>query len=360
MTARALLKTGVSPPLAWSGGARLLGHVSGKRRLPLVLGYHRVVADYDYARHYGIHSSLVSTRTLVRQLEWIARRYEICPLEELDERENSRRKNKPLVAITFDDGYADVYHNAFPVLVKKGMPFTVFASTDYIGGRELFPHDELYLRLHSLLSEYEGATTRLGEMLHSTACWREIEPVFSVTSTEPFRLTRAMLGAFRQEHIKTILEILRVNTELPESVAEQSYAMSWNMLTEMQRAGVLIGCHSKSHAILTNEDAGTVVEEVKTAREILESRLGVPVRHFAYPDGAFNDAVVSAVDEAGYSCAYTVCFHRSRVAPHLTIPRRMLWERSNVNVMGDFSGSIMTCLVNGVFDSNAACARGHQ
>lgn len=359
MTARALLKTSLSAPLAWSGGASLVGRASGKCQLPLVLGYHRVVENYTYSSSYANPGLLISVKTLVRQLEWISRRYEICALDDLDTRSRSRR-SKQVAAITFDDGYADVYRYAFPLLVNKGIPFTVFAATDYVGSDNLFPHDELYLRLKILLSGHQGSASRLGEILNDAGCRKTIADVLPVASSEPYRLTRAMLAAFSQEEIRTVINILCEHTEVPEAIAIQSAVMNWDMLIKMQRTGVLIGCHSKSHAILTNESPTKAFREARDGREVLERRLGVPVRHFAYPDGAFNDKVVRAIGEAGYSHAYTVCFHRSEVAPQLTVPRRMLWERSNVNVMGHFSESVMTCLVNGVFDTRTGCAKVHR
>ena len=42
-----------------------------------------------------------------------------------------RRENT--VVLTFDDGYADFYHNAYPLLLKHGMKATVFVITGYIG-----------------------------------------------------------------------------------------------------------------------------------------------------------------------------------------------------------------------------------
>ena len=358
---RVLLKTGISASLAWSGGAYAVGRLTGKSQNPLVLGYHRVVEDYATASRHAICSSLVSTKTLIRQLDWIGRRYELCPLEELHARFAARAgKGKLPAAVTFDDGYADVYHNAMPILVRKGIPFAVFVTTDLIGDPGLFAHDELYLRLAALMARTDGAPARLGELLRRAGCWNAISGEFPSAASEPYRLTRAMLGNFRQAEIRTVIEILRTHTRLPAGAVEQSRPMDWAMLKDMLGAGVLIGCHSKSHAILTNEDEATIFSEAREGRAVLEDRLGVPVEHFAYPDGAFNDTAVRAVAHAGYRHAYTVCFHRSREAPQLTVPRRMLWERSNVNALGHFSGAIMACQVNGVFDTRATCAEGHR
>jgi len=357
---RPYIKSGVSAALAWSGGATVIGYATGKRRLPLVVGYHRVVDDYAASSRHAIDPSLVSIRTLSRQLDWIGRHYDICSLDEVHaDQNNGSARNKPRAAITFDDGYADVFFNAFPLLQKKGIPFAVFATTDLVGSRDLFAHDELYLRLSDLLSEPEGAAVRLGQMLRRIGCWNAISSVFPAASCEPYRLTRAMLGTFRQAEIRTIIDILRSHTELPESVAEQSRVMDWEMLQRMHREGVIIGCHSKSHAILTSEDDATVLSETQDGRILMEDRLGGRVEHFAYPDGAFDSSTINAVARAGYRYAYTVCFHRSSAAPQFTVPRRMLWEQSNVNALGKHSGAIMTCQVNGVFDAHMTCGPGH-
>jgi hypothetical protein len=74
------------------------------------------------------------------------------------------------------------------------------------------------------------------------------------------------------------------------------------------------------------------------------------VRHFAYPDGRFDDIAVSAVAQAGYSFAYTTCLHRNPAHPFLTIPRKGLWENSCLDAHGCFSSAIMSCQANRTFD----------
>lgn len=39
----------------------------------------------------------------------------------------------PSVVLTFDDGFADVYENAWPLLRDHRMPFTIYVATDYMG-----------------------------------------------------------------------------------------------------------------------------------------------------------------------------------------------------------------------------------
>ena len=46
-----------------------------------------------------------------------------------------------LVVLTFDDGYEDVYRNAFPLLKERGWPFTLYLTTaPIVSGEALDPH----------------------------------------------------------------------------------------------------------------------------------------------------------------------------------------------------------------------------
>ena len=78
-------------------------------------------------------------------LDWIARRFQVVSLDDLRVRLETRsRTAPPIAAITFDDGYRDVYEHAFPLLQRKGLPATVFVATSYVGTDGVLPHDKLY------------------------------------------------------------------------------------------------------------------------------------------------------------------------------------------------------------------------
>jgi len=347
------LKNVVSTLLAWSGGASLIGHMTGKRREPLILGYHRVVEDFESESRHAIAPLLVSVRTLIGHVEWVSKRFEICSLDDIHSCE-TRRKGRPPAALTFDDGYADVFANAFPVLEKMGIPFTVFVTTDLVGREFPFMHDELYARLSMLLDRkspeaVNGVLTglnipgvRLAVELPSTAM--------------AYRLTRHMLKTLPRDRVSDVITALRDVTDLPDAVMQGARVMDWDMIRALQRAGVIIGCHSRRHVLLPNEDAEVVREETEGARAILEEKLGRRVEHFAYPDGAYDEASVEAVARARYRYAYTVDPTRNYAAgSNLTIPRRMMWER-DTKAYGRFSHGLMTCRVNGVFDIGRSIA----
>src|SRR5262249_62100717 len=98
---------------------------------------------------------LISTATFEKHLDWLASRFRLVSLEELGlHLQSGRRFSKPAAAITFDDGYADVYRNAFPILKKKGIPGAVFVVTSLVGTTRLQVCDRLY----ALLAQRQSTT----------------------------------------------------------------------------------------------------------------------------------------------------------------------------------------------------------
>jgi hypothetical protein len=145
---RGYLKAALASAAHASGADRLAAVLTARHRNAVVLGYHRVVEDFAREASYSFPSMLISRRMLERHLDWIGRRYQVVGLEELRSRFVTRaRTERPIAAITFDDGYRDVYEQAFPLLIRKGVPATVFVATNYVGTAGVLPHDRLYLLL---------------------------------------------------------------------------------------------------------------------------------------------------------------------------------------------------------------------
>jgi peptidoglycan/xylan/chitin deacetylase (PgdA/CDA1 family) len=92
-------------------------------------------------------------------------------------------------------------------------------------------------------------------------------------------------------------------------------ALSWQQLRELVDSGLIdIGAHSKTHRDLVEHSDGLsdgdyrrdLDTEVRTPRDLLERRLGVAVRHFAYPYGSANGMVMDSLARHGYQLAVTV------------------------------------------------------
>ena len=88
---------------------------------PRILIYHQVGGNSGREME-------VSTRTFGKQLDWMQTNGEIVDLETAIGRRGEPDAAK-LFVLTFDDGFEDVYHNAFPLMKERGIPFTLYLTT---------------------------------------------------------------------------------------------------------------------------------------------------------------------------------------------------------------------------------------
>ena len=339
---------------------RLLARMGGSHRLPMVIGYHRTVEEFPSDALSTIPSMCISTRMLERQLDWIGRRYRFVSLDELGAlMESGNSVPERIAAITFDDGYQDVYEHAFPLLKKKGIPAAVFVVTDLIGTSQLQIHDLLYLLLARAALKWDSAPQGMSGFLASLGI--SLAPSLGKTMTfpDPHAALETLIGILPQSAMLSVIEALQAKVILSQNTLKEHGVMNWQAVKEMRAAGITIGSHGRTHAVLPNESAEKVEEEARGSREILEKFLGETIRHFAYPCGQYDAATIRAVAQAGYRFGYTICKHRDSRFPHLTIPRKMLWENSCLNALGTFSPSILSCHMHGSLDFVARCKLKH-
>lgn len=77
--------------------------------------------------------------------------------------------------------------------------------------------------------------------------------------------------------------------------------MDDNQLEELLKAGMKIGSHTMSHTNLTTVDESLLQREIAGSKMLLGQRYeDLVVESISYPNGAYNDVVISACLAAGY------------------------------------------------------------
>jgi peptidoglycan/xylan/chitin deacetylase (PgdA/CDA1 family) len=94
---------------------------------PRILIYHQIGAGLGRQME-------VSEQNFVRQIDWIQRAGDVVALESAIQERGTEGPRRSFV-VTFDDGYRDVYERAWPVLRDRGLPFTLYLTTDPVESR---------------------------------------------------------------------------------------------------------------------------------------------------------------------------------------------------------------------------------
>lgn len=100
-----------------------------------VLLYHRVTDDARDNLSVGVEQ-------FDRQMGLLKKHFHVLSIEEVLAEKQVRRRDKPCVCVTFDDGYLDNYTNAAKILLRHQLPAAFFVSTGLIGTERCFPHDQ--------------------------------------------------------------------------------------------------------------------------------------------------------------------------------------------------------------------------
>ena len=110
--------------------------------VPLIASASRAatVLVYHHVSNTMPPSTSISPERFIAHMDYLEKNnYHIVPLIELTEKLRSGKElPDKTIAITFDDSYADVYTAAYPILKKRGWPFTFFVNTDAVGSGKLF------------------------------------------------------------------------------------------------------------------------------------------------------------------------------------------------------------------------------
>lgn len=162
--------------------------------------------------------------------------------------ENRNERPKKCVLLTFDDGFADNYVFAYPLLRKHGMKAMIFVATGFVDDRQI-----------------------------------KRDGFVSLSHNDAWEL------AFTERRSEVIC--------------------TWDELREMQREGVFdVQAHGASHKtpdFMMHGDYEALRSDLMTGKAVLEEKLGKEIRHLAWPRGHFDERGIQIAQETGFKALYT-------------------------------------------------------
>jgi peptidoglycan/xylan/chitin deacetylase (PgdA/CDA1 family) len=176
------------------------------------------------------------------------------------------------VLVTFDDGYADIYHNAWPIAACYGIKLNLFLCTGLIEGT--------------------------------------IPPTYGELAAE---------AKFHREQYPDLWR-----------------PMTWSEIERMTDSGVGIGFHSHTHRNYGRMTAVEIAEDLATGLSLLESRVNLYPRAFAFPGGSsgtYNSEVVSFLRSRGLKLLFTTHLGRTRLgSDEILFSRLVIYQDDDLEV----------------------------
>ncbi len=263
-----------------------------------MLAYHRVIAP---AHAYDPENVSADLENFDWQMRYMRKNYDVISFEQLQSAiTKGESLPKRCAMITFDDGFADNYFNAFPILKELRMPALFNVVTSTVGSREMFWFDRAACLVRS--SE-PGTSLEFGK--------------FSVLidGSNGDAATAALLQFLkdqpddvRRDHVAVIDEQLSACMPSEAELAPH-YPLNWEQILLMSSAGMEIGSHTHTHPILAKlADTQKIDFELQHSRDMIERHTGKPCLALAYPEGlgyAIDKRVVASAGKAGYAFALT-------------------------------------------------------
>jgi len=233
------------------------------------------------------------------------RRY-CCPIPLVDavQRIKDGHKFKPgTVAITFDDGYYDVYQRAYPLLRSYDIPATLFVTTGVID------NPQHYLWWDEV--DYFCRTGMVGSTMPSEAYSEDLKRALDYISQLSENRTghieaqiRHIFGQMPVAERDSFVEFVRGTAS---GLRREPLMLTWDNIREMSDL-LEIANHTVSHPLLSTLDSSEIRQEIENAKEKIEKETARPCTGLAYPSGDYSNNVISIAESLGVEYAVTTQF----------------------------------------------------
>jgi peptidoglycan/xylan/chitin deacetylase (PgdA/CDA1 family) len=221
----------------------------------------------------------------------------VRPLDELVARAEQK---EPIpagcIAVTFDDGYADNYEYARPILRAHGVKATFFVATGHVGtGRLLWFDEVLYA-----FARTRKRSVQFGWLTRAVPLGSEQQRVEA--AFDALRILRSV-GTIQ---LATALEELFTALGVERPGEDPRVMLNWAQVRELLQDGHRVGSHTVSHAILSQLQPREMEREIVESKRAIEDQTGQRVTTFAYPSGRpcdYGSGLGPMLRRAGYHAA---------------------------------------------------------
>jgi peptidoglycan/xylan/chitin deacetylase (PgdA/CDA1 family) len=252
--------------------------------------FHRVASAREWASHPH-RDFYINLDFLDALLSFLPKQgWRICTIDDI--LAEPAQSGARLVNFSIDDCYQDTSEALVPLFRKHKVPVTLFVTTG-------IPDKRYPLAMAGLETVIAGSKRiKIDNQCLDTANHSEKRQVFQ----------QIFSHWLRTDVDREYARFCEANCADPADHWEQ-HAITWPMLEALARDPLVeIGAHTVSHPRLTSLSADAVLNEMRCSAERLRERLGIAVRHFAFPFGRERDCgprEFALAREAGFESSAT-------------------------------------------------------
>jgi len=275
-------------------------------RSPRILLYHGITEGNSVFGIENYRKKFIPQEDFLRQIQFLKKNFKIVSLENLVKTLfHSPKQAEGMLAVTFDDGYQNVYRVAWPILKKYNIPFTVFLTTDFIEKQKPLWVDRL---------EYAIGRNKKDKLKLRGKGFDFDLPLDSPEEKMNADSKIRTFGKLIPESEKQILinqVVKECEADLTNHISEEpNYRpLNWNEISEMVNSGLAtMASHTKNHAIAIRVPSEEFEKDVLESKSIIEDRLRMKCSIFAYPNGKkedFSEKTTEILKKQGFKIALT-------------------------------------------------------
>ena len=256
----------------------------------LILMYHGVSLK-DLSKLNRRH---LDTDQFEEHLIYFTKNFSILSMPEIvDQKEKGE---KPFIALTFDDGYANNLMNALPLLEKYNVPATFFIPALLIDKSDAILYADKVDIVRSLTKEKELIFHNRAFPVNGKIVMRD-----EFFGKGIYDLLQNLPTQELQRSMKNFCTRYNFNDSLKEINSEGYKLMDTKQLKQLADSPmVTIGSHAYSHYALDTCSNQEIENELKNSKVKLEACIQKEITSIAYPYGIYNKRIISLSKEAGY------------------------------------------------------------
>jgi peptidoglycan/xylan/chitin deacetylase (PgdA/CDA1 family) len=274
-----------------------------RRKRLRILAYHGVCEDHLAAEPW-MPPFFVTRSAFEYQMRYLTRHAHVLPLSDAVQLMEHDRLPDKAASVTFDDGYANNLHVAYPTLKALAVPATIFLATAYRHSDDLFPFDRI--TLIDLMSQ--GRAWRGDEARRPLVAYANHPLDVVLDRAQPW--WEETLAGLSAEQIATLRPL----------TAEEIDAFDPRLIE--------FGAHTHTHCILRNENPARRVHEITESIRQTTALTGRPTQLFSFPNGRptdFGERDKAALRSAGMKAAVsTTSGTNSRTSDRFALARYSL------------------------------------